>query len=218
MKSLKNIFIGFIVSFLGSLPLGYLNIIGVSIFSKSGMNALVPYLLGVIVIEAIVIYLTVIFSNQLAENKKLMKAIDFFAIFFFLMLAYLFFANANQTTEEHNYLEDYTHYSPFLIGMVLCGLNFIQIPFWMGWNLYLINVNAISLAQKLKFYYIFGTLVGTFFGMLAIIVLLDSLSQNTFSFSKYIMPIIIPLFFVILAFIQMVKVYKKYFHEIKPTD
>ena len=211
MIKLKNIFVGFIVSFLGSLPLGYLNIIGVEIFYKSGMNALVPYLLGVIVVEAIVIYLTVIFSNQLAENKKLMKAIDFFALFFFLLLAYLFFANANQTTKEHNYLENYAQYSPFLIGMVLCGLNFLQIPFWMGWNLYLMNAKSISLAQKLKFYYILGTLVGTFFGMLAIIVFLDSLSQNTLSFSKYIMPVVIPLFFVALAFIQMVKVYKKYF-------
>ncbi len=181
------------------------------------MNALVPYLLGVIVVEAIVIYLTVIFSNQLAENKKLMKAIDFFALFFFLLLAYLFFANANQTTKEHNYLENYTQYSPFLIGMVLCGLNFLQIPFWMGWNLYLMNAKSISLAQKLKFYYILGTLVGTFFGMLAIIVFLDSLSQNTLSFSKYIMPVVIPLFFVALAFIQMVKVYKKYFKSKEPN-
>jgi threonine/homoserine/homoserine lactone efflux protein len=210
MKSLKNIIVGFIVSFVGSLPLGYLNIIGVEVFSKFGINSLVSYLLGVIVIEAIVIYFTVIFSNQLMNNKKLMKSIDFFAVFFLLLLAYLFYAHSNQTVEEHNYLEDYVQYSPFLIGMVLCGLNFLQIPFWMAWNLYLMNANHISLKHKLKFHYIFGTLVGTFFGMLAVIVLLDSLSQNTIPFSEYIMPIGIPLFFVILAFFQTFKFYKKY--------
>lgn len=133
MKALKNIFFGFIVSFLGSLPLGYLNIIGVEVFSKLGINSLVLYLFGVILVEAIVIYFTVIFANQLAKNKKILKFIDFFAVFFFLLLAYLFYANSNQTTEEHNYLDDYVHYSPFLIGMVLCGLNFLQIPFgWVG--------------------------------------------------------------------------------------
>ena len=214
MKSLKNIFFGFIVSFLGSLPLGYLNIIGVEIISELGINSLLFYLLGVIVVEAIVIYLTVIFANQLAENKKLMKAIDFFAIFFFLMLAYLFYANSNPAAEKNNYLEDYVNYSPFLIGLVLCGLNFLQVPFWLGWNLYLLNAKSISLDGQLKFYYVFGTLVGTFFGMLAVIVFLDSLSQSTPSFSKYIMPIVIPLFFVVLAFIQMVKVYKKYFRQL----
>ncbi len=214
MIKLKNIFFGFIVSFLGSLPLGYLNIIGVEIISELGINSLVFYLLGVILVEAIVIYFTVIFANHLAENKKLMKAIDFFAVFFLLLIGYLFFANANQTTEDHNYLADYAHYSPFIIGMVLCGFNFLQIPFWMGWNLYLINANAISLAQKLKFYYIFGTLVGTFFGMLAVIILLDSLSQSSLSFSKYVMPIVIPLFFLVLAFVQGFKVYKKYYHKL----
>lgn len=214
MKLLKNIFFGFIVSFLGSLPLGYLNIIGVEIISELGINSLVFYLLGVVVVEAIVIYFTVIFANQLAENKKLMKAIDFFAVFFLVFIAYLFYASSNQIAVEHNYLENYVQYSPFLIGLVLCGLNFLQIPFWLGWNLYLLNAKSIFLNGQLKFYYVFGTLVGTFLGMLLIIVLLDSLSQSTLSFSKYIMPIVIPLFFVVLAFIQMVKVYKKYFRQL----
>lgn len=210
MKAFKNIMVGFVVSFLGSLPLGYLNIIGVEVFSKFGINPLIFYLLGVIVVEAVVIYFTVIFANKLVSNKKLMKGIDFFAVFFLFLLAYLFYAHSNQSVEEHNYLESYVRYSPFLIGMVLCGLNFLQIPFWMAWNLYLMDANHITLHSKLKFHYIFGTLVGTFWGMLAAILVLDSLSQNTFSFSKYIMPVCIPLFFVVLAFFQIFKVYKKY--------
>lgn len=214
MKSLKNMIVGFIVSFLGSLPLGYLNIIGVEIFSKLGINSLVSYLAGVIIIEAVVIYCTVMFSTQLAENTKLMKSIDFFAVFFLLLIAYLFYAYSNQTTQDHNYLEDYIHYSPFLIGMVLCGLNFLQIPFWMGWNLYLMNAQYIILSKKLKFHYILGTLVGTFFGMLVVIVFLDSLSQKILDYSRIIVPIVIPLFFVGLAFFQARKVYKKYLKKI----
>ncbi len=211
MKALKNIFFGFLVSFLGSLPVGYLNIIGVEVFSTLGINSLISYLFGVISIESVVIYLTVIFANQLAENKKILKFIDFFAVFFFLLLAYLFFVNSNQTTQEHHYLEGYVQYSPFLIGLVLCGLNFLQIPFWMGWNLYLLNAKSISLTEKLKFYYIFGTLVGTFFGMLTAILLMESFSQITFSFSKYFVPVVIPLFFMVLAVFQAHKVFKKYF-------
>lgn len=211
MQGLKNIFVGFIVSFIGSLPLGYLNIVGVEILSKLGINPLIFYLFGVIVVEAVVIYGTVIFANQLAESKKLMKFIDFFAVFFLLVIAYLFYAYSNQSVEDHNYLSNYVQYSPFLIGMVLCGLNFLQIPFWLGWNLYLLNANHIVLSQKLKFYYILGTLVGTFFGMLSVIILLESLSQKTLDYSKWIIPIVIPLFFIGLAIYQMKKVYGKYF-------
>lgn len=214
MKALKNIFFGSIVSFLGSLPLGYLNIIGVEVLSELGINSVVFYLLGVILVEAIVIYFTVIFTNQLAANKKLMKSIDFLAVFLLLMIAYLFYINSNQSVEGHNYLENYVHYSPFLIGMVLCGLNFLQIPFWMGWNLYLLNAKSISLKRNLKYYYIFGTLAGTFFGMLLVIILLDSLSQKILDYSKWIIPIVIPLFFVAVAAFQGFKVYKKYIRKL----
>jgi hypothetical protein len=211
MQAIKNILVGFLVSFIGSLPLGYLNIVGLEIFSEWGISPLLSYLFGVIIVEAFVIYFTVIFSKLLSESKKLMRFIDFFAIFFLLVIAYLFYAYSNQGAENHNYLEYYVQYSPILIGIVLCGLNFLQIPFWLGWNLYLLNANYIVLTSKLKYHYILGTLIGTFFGMLAVIILLDSLSQKILDYSALIIPILIPLFFIALAVFQIVKVYNKYF-------
>jgi len=169
------------------------------------------YILGIIIVEAFVIYFTINFAKKLAENKRIIKAINLFALFFFLLLAYLFFTNSNQTTTEQNYLENYKHYSPFFIGMILCGFNFLQIPFWLGWNLYLMNANVISLDQKLKFYYLFGILVGTFFGMLGIIYLLNSISKKILDFSKLIIPVILPLLFLLLAAFQGYRIYKKYF-------
>ena len=213
MKALKNIFVGFLVSFIGSIPLGYLNVIGFEIYSKFGMNSLIFFLFGVICVEMLVIYFTLIFAKQLVENKKLMKFIDFFAVFFLLIIGYSFYASANQTNEQQGVLEKYAMYSPFLIGVFLSGINFLQVPFWTGWNLYLINGNYISIVNKLKLYYIAGTLIGTFAGMLTLVLILNTLSQNTTSFSKYVIPVVIPLFFVVLAFVQMIKVYKKYYRK-----
>jgi ABC-type Na+ efflux pump permease subunit len=72
------------------------------------------------------------------------------------------------------------------------------------------NGNYISIEKKGKYYYILGTVLGTFLGMLTLVLFLQTLSENTASFSKYIMPIVIPLFFVVLACLQIFKVYKKY--------
>ena len=213
MKALKNIFVGFLVSFIGSIPLGYLNVIGFDIYSKLGMNSLVFFLLGVIFVEMFVIYFTLIFAKQLVNNKKLMKIIDFFAIFFLLIIAYSFYASANQTMKQQGALEKYAMYSPFLIGVFLSCINFLQVPFWTGWNLYLVNENYISIVNKHKLYYIAGTLIGTFAGMLILVLILSTLAENTTSFSKYVIPVVIPLFFVVLAVVQMVKVYKKYYRE-----
>ena len=211
MRALKNIFVGLLVSFIGSIPLGYLNIIGFEIYSKFGLNSLVFYLLGVISVEVFVIYFTLIFAKKLVSNKKLMKAIDYFAVVFLFILAYFFYAHSNQTTAKQSDLDKYVMYSPYLIGLLLNCVNFLQFPFWTGWNLYLMNGNYIAVENKLKYYYVAGTALGTFSGMFVLVLILNTLSQNTTFFSKYVISVIIPLFFIVLAFVQMYKVYKKHF-------
>jgi hypothetical protein len=210
IRILKNLFFGFLVSFLGSLPLGYLNIVGVAILAHSKWQSLVLYLLGVILVEVVVVYGTIFFVNQLRANKKWMKNIDFFAIFFLLGLALLFRLSSNDSVASVDFLKEYAAYSSFFIGLVLCALNFLQIPFWVGWNLYLVNANRIVLTRQLQHFYLLGIIIGTFLGMLLAIVVLDSLAQKKFSFTSYILPVFIPIFFVVLAIFQMKKVYQKY--------
>lgn len=210
MRILKNFFFGFLVSFLGSLPLGYLNIIGVAIFAHSKWQSLVFYLLGVILIEVVVVYGTIFFVNQLVANKKWMKNVDFFGIFFLLSLAVVFWLSSNDSSTSIDFLKKYMVYPSFFIGLILCTFNFLQIPFWMGWNLYLHNANHIVLTSRLRHFYLLGIVFGTFFGMLLAIVILDSLAQKNFSFSTFILPVFIPIFFLILAFFQIRKVYQKY--------
>ena len=210
MRILKNLFFGFLVSFLGSLPLGYLNIIGVEVYTNYFLESLIFYLIGVLCIEAVVIYFTIVFANQLITNKKWLKNIDFFAVVFLVGLSFLFFKGASPSIQQSDYIKDYIQYSTFVIGMVLCAFNFLQIPFWVGWNLFLLNANRIDLQGTLKLYYILGTLVGTFFGMLLAIVVLSELSTVDFSFTRYILPVVVPVFFLVLAALQARKVYIKY--------
>lgn len=205
---------GFLVSFIGSIPLGYLNLVGLEIYSKSGLQDLVFFLSGVVFVETFVIYFTLIFAEKLLKNKKLTKIIDFFAVGFMFLLAYLFYSNASPTSGLNTNLNAYLMYSPFVIGAILNCFNFLQLPFWTSWNLYLVNEKYITTEKKLKYYYIAGTLLGVFLGMLSLIILLQTVFQKAQHLSKYIMPVFIPLFFIVLGSIQVFKVYKKYF---KPT-
>jgi hypothetical protein len=100
MQILKNIFVGFLVSFIGSIPLGYLNIVGYEVYKSFGLNETIFYLLGVISIELFVIYFTLIFANKLIENKKLIKFIEAFSIVFMFLLAYIFYSSASKETQD----------------------------------------------------------------------------------------------------------------------
>ena len=206
MVNLKNIFVGFLVSFIGSIPLGYLNVVGFQVFQKSGIQPTFWYLLGVICIEFLVIYFTLIFAKRLAANQKLTKYIEGFSFVFMFVLAAVFYFGSNSKTDYYTSFD----YSPFILGIVLSCLNFIQIPFWTGWNLYLLNGNYIEVSKSRKYFYVFGTLAGTFSGMLVLILSLHYFATNVDFLSKYLMQIIIPLLFLGLGIFQAVKFFRKY--------
>lgn len=210
MKHLKNILVGFVVSFVGSIPLGYLNVIGFDIYNQSGLPSLIPYLLGVITVEVFVIYFTLIFAEQLMNNKKLLKYIEGFSVIFMFVLAYIFYASATNSNSQTSVFNEYQDRTPYFVGLFLSALNFVQIPFWVGWNLYLLNGNWIAIDGTKKYFYVFGTLIGTFFGMLALILSLHFLTSQTDFFAKYLMRIIIPLIFVGLGVYQGLQFWRKY--------
>lgn len=210
MKYLKNLLVGFVVSFLGSIPLGYLNVIGFDIYNQSGLNSVIPYLLGVISVEVFVIYFTLIFAEQLMNNKKLLKYIEGFSVIFMFLLAYIFYASATNTETQSTVLNEYRNRTPYFVGIFFSALNFVQVPFWVGWNLYLLNGNWIKVDGAKKYFYVFGTLIGTFFGMLALILSLHFLTSQTDFFAKYLMRIIIPLVFVGLGVYQGIQFWRKY--------
>jgi hypothetical protein len=147
-----------------------------------------------------------IFADRLAANTKRTKYIEGFSVLFMFILAVIFYFGSNSKT-------DYTisfDYSPFVLGIVLSCLNFIQIPFWTGWNLYLINGNYIEVSKSRKYFYIAGTIVGTFCGMLTLILSLHFFASNVDFLSKYLMQIIIPLLFFALGVYQAISFYKIY--------
>jgi hypothetical protein len=207
MKVLRNIAVGFGISFIGSVPLGYLNVIGYHIYSDLGMKGLVSYLFGVMCVEAAVIYLTLIFANRLSQNQRLMKAVDLLSVFFMLAIAYLFCTQADGDLHSATELPGRTL---FVSGVLLSAVNIMQFPFWVGWNLYLLGGRYISAKAPYRYMYLAGTLGGTFAGMLIFVVFIATLAQRSDLLSRYLMGVIVPLFFVGMAVLQAWKFYKKH--------
>ena len=211
MVNLKNVFVGFLISFIGSIPLGYLNVVGFEIYKQQGLRTTICYLLGVICIEFFVIYFTLIFANKLASNEKLTKYIEGFSVVFMFVLAYIFYASATKNGNQGNEFSHFSYWGTFTTGIILSCLNFVQIPFWTGWNLWLLNGKYIEVSKSRKYFYVFGTIIGTFCGMLVLILSLHYFASNVDFLSKYLMQIIIPLVFVGLGFFQGIKFYRKYY-------
>lgn len=90
MQKTKNIAIGFLVSFIGSVPFGYLNLVGFEFYQTFGIYQTVLYLVGVISVEVIVVYFSLLFVKQLLAKTQVIKFIECFSIVFMFLLAVFF--------------------------------------------------------------------------------------------------------------------------------
>lgn len=213
MQLIKNIVIGFLVSFIGSVPLGYLNVVGYEMYVAFGLKQTVFYLFGVISVEVVVIYFSLLFANRLLANKNILKFIEGFSIVFLFSLAFIFYWNASKEITNQAVLSSYIDYSPFIIGIILSSLNVIQLPFWTSWNLYLVNEDYIEISKTKKHFYVFGTILGTFCGMLVLILSLNYITLGFEFFKLFLFRFIIPFVFIVLGLLQLIKFYKKYFYS-----
>ena len=211
MQNLKNFTVGFLISFIGSIPLGYLNVVGFNIYKQSGLTSTLNYLLGIVCIEFIVIYLTLIFANELTKNQKLNKFINIFSVIFLFILAVVFYFGANdadKNTQDFNAI----NVNYFIVGLLLNSLNFVQIRFWTGWNLYLINNKYIEIFSFKKYFYVIGTTIGTFLGMLALILTINYFTRYFAAINPNIISKIVAIILFGLGLFQLLKLcFKKKF-------
>ena len=212
---LKNLSIGFLVSFIGSIPLGYLNVIGLQFYQENHITPLITYLIGVVLIEVGVIYLTLKGASRLAYHHKWKKAISLFSIAFLFILSYSFYEiPQNETTYTAKDLTS-LQFAPILVGLLLSALNVAQFPFWFSWNLYLINQKYIDPSKKTIPFFLLGAAIGTFLGMLVLILSIHKTidyTQTKASFFNYLWVLFLGLGIIqLLIFIK--KLYKSKLHD-----
>ncbi|HMT28769.1 MAG TPA: hypothetical protein PKD91_05770 [Bacteroidia bacterium] len=211
MKLWKNFLAGLVVSFIGSVPLGYLNIIGSNIYMKDGGTQLTFYILGIISIEAVVIAFTLYLANWLIQQKKLIFWIEMATVVFLVFLAGNFYF-ASVSSENVNLVspEGKTFSGMFLFGLILSVLNVVQWPFWAGWNIYLVDNGYIQKGKLPATLYLTGALAGTVTGMFVFAYVVSQASNISIPFLNTEIQLLIPILFLLLAGLQIFKMVKKY--------
>lgn len=202
----KAFLLGFLISLLGSLPMGYINVIGLQMLLEQGNLAIVSFILGILVVEFFVLKIVGFAAKWLVEQKRLLLFIDIFTVLFLSSMAWYFTSNVSNDTNYGLSQLQLAQY-PFILGILLNGLNAVQWPYWSGIYIYLFRTEKLKATDKTNHIFIFGALLGTFLGMLTFAqtgkYVLD---ENEIQMTPYLNPIFAVLFF-ILATIQTVKLF-----------
>jgi threonine/homoserine/homoserine lactone efflux protein len=165
MPKLIRIFLwGLMISFLGSLPLGTLNVAAMQIGIQEGIADAVYFSLGSLLVEMIYVRISLMGVDWVRKQKKLMKAMEWFTLIIILALAAgSFYAAATKGSEAKNvFLENNMH--RFLLGMFMSAINPVQIPFWFGWSTVLFAKKVLEPVKSQYNMYIVGIGLGTLIG------------------------------------------------------
>jgi len=209
VKIIKNITTGFLISFVGAIPLGYLNFVGLTIYSSQGLLNFLFFLLGVVSIEMIIVALTLRGTLWLLSKKKLVIILEALSVALLLVFAGIYsFQNESITGSQFTIaLNNSLH--PFILGLLLSAANFFQIPFWAGWNLVLAESKRMAVEKALKYYYVCGTALGTIAGVTIFVIGFRYITNKTIT-GQQLVNSLIPLIFVLMALFQLYKLSKKY--------
>ncbi|HEY4966696.1 MAG TPA: LysE family transporter [Puia sp.] len=132
-------FLGFLLSFLGQLPLGTISMTATQIAVQENFRNAWKYSAGVALIE--MLYLRLILSGMswVMDNRILLSVFNWLAVLFFLALGILSFVSARRQDPDKKALLLNNHLDRFILGISLSVLNPAQIPFWFIWSGYFLN-------------------------------------------------------------------------------
>ena len=163
MPIVKVFFWGMIVSFLGSLPLGTLNVAAMQISVQENVQNAILFSLGSLSVEMIYVRISLVGINWVRKQKKLFRWMEWITVAIVLALAIGSFAAAMKTHPAKNVILN-NNINRYFLGVMLSAINPVQIPFWFGWSTVLFTKKILKPKNSFYNLYIVGIGLGTLMG------------------------------------------------------
>lgn len=163
MRLVKVFFWGMIVSFLGSLPLGTLNVAAMQISVQETIKNAIYFSLGSLLVEMIYVRISLVGINWIRRQKTLFRWMEWITLAIVVALAVGSFVAAMQPHHAKNVMLN-NNINRFLLGVMLSAISPMQIPFWFGWSTILFTKNILQPKNSFYNFYIVGIGLGTLFG------------------------------------------------------
>ena len=193
-----------VISFLGSLPLGTLNVAAMQIGIQESIQHAILFSLGSLLIEMLYVRLSLVGIDWVRKQAKLMKTMEWITLAIIIALAAgSFIAAAKGSAGAKNILLN-NNLNRFLLGMFMCAINPVQIPFWFGWSTVLFTKKILEPNTAQYNSYIVGIGLGTLMGNCVFIFGGKWMVQRIANSEQYL-NWIIGAIFAITALIQFIK-------------
>lgn len=196
-----------LVSFLGSLPLGTLNIAAMQIAVSDGVTGALLFSAGSLLVEIIYVRLSLVAMDWIRKQERIFRILEWVTLLVVLALAASSFYAALHPSVEKNIVLS-SSLPTFFLGMVMSAINPVQIPFWFGWSTVLFTKKVLLPRQDHYNTYIIGIGLGTFIGN-CLFIFGGRLIAGSINNNQHILNWVIGGIFALTAIIQLWKIWSK---------
>ncbi len=208
LRYVRIFFVGMMVSFIGSLPLGTLNIAAMQISIADGKGPAISFAIGILLVEIIYVRISLVAMDKIRKQEKVLRMLEWITLTIIVALAVFSFVAAAKGGEGSKNIVLSNGLPRFLLGVVMSALNPVQIPFWFGWSTVLFAKKILLPRNDHYNVYILGIGIGTFIGT-CIFIYGGQLMVSKLNANQNVLNYIIGGIFSITAIIQLWKMLKK---------
>jgi len=198
---------GAIISFLGSLPLGVLNVTATQLSVENGAGTAFVFAIGAMIIELIYVFFTLRAMNWVSKRIKLFRLFEWITTVLILALSINSLIAAINMQEISSIIPAEAA-NAFFSGMLLSALNPLHIIFWFGWSTILIEKNILHTNNLNYNFYTVGIGIGTISGF-AVFIYGGNYIIHELLFNQTLINWIIGIILLITAIVQVYKIKKK---------
>ncbi len=187
--------------------MGTLNVTAMQIGIQESIENALLFALGSLTVEMIYVRISLVGIDWVSRQVKLMRAMQWITLAIIISLAVgsIMAALHPSDAAKNVVLQNKLHRT--LLGMFMCAINPVQIPFWFGWSAVLFSKKILQPMAAQYNSYIVGIGIGTLMGNCVFIFggrFLVKHIQNSQAYLNWVIGAI----FTITAFIQLYKILK----------
>ncbi|OXB01504.1 lysine transporter LysE [Flavobacterium oncorhynchi] len=171
---------GFIAAAIGIIPPGLINMTAAKINLKEGKKNALWFVIGAVLVIFFQVYVAVLFARVIDNRPDvvtLLREVGF-VIFSILTIYFLFIAKEPQGKKKSK-IKKSSKKSRFFLGMLLSGLNFFPIPYYVLVSVTLASYHLFAFENNTIFTFVLGSVLGSFAVLYSYIAFFGRIEKKT---------------------------------------
>jgi threonine/homoserine/homoserine lactone efflux protein len=180
MALLTPLLSGFIAAAIGIIPPGLINMTAAKINLKEGKKNALWFVIGAVLVIFFQVSVAVLFARVIDNRPDvvtLLREVGF-VIFSILTIYFLFIAKEPQTKKKSK-IKKSSKKSRFFLGMLLSGLNFFPIPYYVVVSVTLASYHLFVFENNIIFTFVLGSVLGSFAALYSYIAFFGRIEKKT---------------------------------------